>query len=331
MATTGADFLQVRDSHFILFGLGSTETSWCGVALLTIVYLGSLAFAAVLTLPAYRLVEWWNAHALTLIRSETASWLTSKAPTVFLFLHWLPIIAVLPWFLRWIFAGPRSLVLPINASTVRMWAYSFGLGLAFVVLLVVLQNILAPMPVRLAGHWLTVLVHPIALFKGLFEETIFCGLILCVFYTATRRPWLALTLTAALFAHEELNRPYYLAVVGPTVGWDTGWIIAFSTIVGPIVEFDVMRFTVLFLMGMVLGAVTLRTRSVWPAIGLHTGIVYGILSFKKLYGIRLGDHTILDGISDAVNSWMVAVALGVIFLAIVLWKPNAPSIAAARS
>jgi hypothetical protein len=41
-------------------------------------------------------------------------------------------------------------------------------------------------------------------------------------------------------------------------------------------------FTTIFVLGMMLADVTIRTRSLWMAIGLHAGLVFVKMSFSKL-------------------------------------------------
>ena len=52
-----ASFLWRRDPRFLLFGLAGTQTSWRGLSLLALVFLGSLVLAAALLPFAYRALE----------------------------------------------------------------------------------------------------------------------------------------------------------------------------------------------------------------------------------------------------------------------------------
>ena len=58
------------------------------------------------------------------------------------------------------------------------------------------------------------------------------------------------------------------------VQWQTGWLDAYWMLVGIAVEFEFRRFLALWLLGMLLGALTLRARTLWPAVGLHGGLVF---------------------------------------------------------
>jgi membrane protease YdiL (CAAX protease family) len=64
------------------------------------------------------------------------------------------------------------------------------------------------------------------------------------------------------------------------VHWDTGFFVAFWTTFGITENFDLAQFTALFLLGLVLGALTLRSGSLWPAIGLHAGLVTAMFFYR---------------------------------------------------
>jgi len=64
------------------------------------------------------------------------------------------------------------------------------------------------------------------------------------------------------------------------------WFSGFALIPGAFAQFNdpwlVMGgFTTLFCIGWILGYSRLKTRSLWVAIGLHAGWVFGIMSFSK--------------------------------------------------
>jgi len=187
--------LYPRDSRFVLFGLDEERTSWRGVGLLAVVFFGSLLIAAILTPPAYWLVEWW--HNLT--GSANAQWLLDKGVDVYFDrLRMLAILLGLPWLM----------------SKCHLWSWK-GLGLAFgkkSLLSCGLYGCGGIFLIHVLAHWnnvpttadwrspqllLEALLAGILL--GFLEEVIFRGMILRMFYTATRQPWLALVLMSAFF------------------------------------------------------------------------------------------------------------------------------------
>jgi membrane protease YdiL (CAAX protease family) len=155
-------------------------------------------------------------------------------------------------------------------------ANGFAGGLALVSLLATAQMEYGVVLRQPGVAWQSVLVNAVlaGVILGFFEETIFRGLILRIFYTATKRPWLALAVTSAFFAYTHFKVPPSIwRNVPPGVHWDTGWVVAFWTTCGIVKDFDWTQFLALWALGMVLGALTLRTGSLLPAIGLHAGLV----------------------------------------------------------
>jgi hypothetical protein len=92
-----ASFLWRRDPRFVLFGLAGNQTSWRGLSLLALVFLGSLVLAAALLPFAYRAIESWDEGP----NSQAAHLLLSRgANNFFDLLRWAPILVGLPWIMR---------------------------------------------------------------------------------------------------------------------------------------------------------------------------------------------------------------------------------------
>jgi hypothetical protein len=103
------------------------------------------------------------------------------------------------------------------------------------------------------------------------------------------------------------------------VNWFTGWLVAYWTTFGIMVDFDWTQFTVLWALGMVLGALTLRTGSLLPAIGLHAGLV-AAMSFYRDYHVFPSDPGRgFWGGGGFTDGWAAAIVLAVAFVAIVVW------------
>ena len=67
---------------------------------------------------------------------------------------------------------------------------------------------------------------------------------------------------------------------------------------------------------MILGALTLRTGSLWPAIGLHGGLVFGILMYNHL-AHSVGPGQGFWGGTSLIDGWAASVALCLLLLTIV--------------
>ena len=94
--------------------------------------------------------------------------------------------------------------------------------------------------------------------------------------------------------------------------WQTGWLDAYWMLVGIAVEFDFERFLALWLLGMLLGALTLRARTLWPAVGLHGGLVFGMLMYHDL-ARSLGPPSSFWGTTALIDGWATPADAGALF------------------
>ena len=309
-----ASFLFDRDKRFVLFGLANDQVSWRGVELLALVFFGSLVVAAVLMPFVYWAVEWWNPQA-------AHSLLTKGSNNLFDLIRWLPIVIAFPWLMMtcglW---SLRALGLGQPRHFLGHWAAWFGVGTLLVGVLAAGQLaanavVFAPresLSAIVALKWITAAL-PIAVCVSFIEEIVFRGVILRMFYTAARLPWLALILSALFFAYVHFKAGA-LAKLG-NLDWESGWLAAYWTLIG-IIHFDPERFFGLCLLGMVLGALTLRTGSLWPAIGLHGGLVCGILMYNRL-AHSVGSSQGFWGGTSLIDGWPACIALCFLLLAVV--------------
>jgi membrane protease YdiL (CAAX protease family) len=272
------------------------------VGLLAVVFFGSLFIAAVFTPPAYWLVQWWHDQT----GSANAQWLLDKGVDVYFDRLRLGVIVLgLPWLM----------------SKCQLWSWK-GLGFSFAkadrraFYLCCLTGVLL---IYFLAQWSEVVAtadwkSPSLLFQallaglllGFLEETIFRGMILRMFYTATRRPWLALALMSAFFAYTHFKVPTSVwRHLAPGVHWDTGLFVAYWTTFGISENFAPAQFVVLWLLGMVLGWLTLKTGSLLPAIGLHAGIVSAMFFYRG---------------SGLTEGWSAAVVLAVILGLVAMGK-----------
>ena len=276
-----APFLFDRDKRFVLFGLANDQVSWRGVGLLALVFFGSLVVAAVLMPFTYWAVEWWAPQA-------AHSLLTKGSNNLFDLIRWLPIVIAFPWVMTtcglW---SLHALGLGQPRHFLGCWAAWFAVGTLLVGVLAAGQLaanavVIAPresLSTVVALKWIAAALA-VAASVSFVEEVVFRGVILRMFYTAVRLPWLALMLSAILFAYVHFKAGGLAKL--ETVDWKSGWIAAYWTLIGIVHDFQLERFLGLCMLGTVLGALTLRTGSLWPAIGLHGGLVFGILMYNRL-------------------------------------------------
>jgi len=294
-----------RDTRFVLFGLDERKISWRGVGLLAAVFLGSLLIAAIFTPPAYWLVQGWHDRT----GSANAQWLLDKGPDVYFDrLRMLVIFLGLPWLMSkchlWSWKG---LGLSFGKNGNRGFLLAWFAGIVLIVGLAFWRQVSTATELN-AGFSLSTLVEALlaGLILGFLEEIVFRGMILRMFYTATRQPWLALALMSAFYAYTHFKVPTSVWLhVAPGVHWDTGFFVAYWTTFGITENFDLAQFVVLWLLGMVLGLLTLKSGSLLPAIGLHAGIVSAMFFYRG------------SGLTDG---WAGAVVLAVIFGVIAVAK-----------
>lgn len=151
-----------------------------------------------------------------------------------------------------------------------------------------------------------------AICVALIEEALFRGAILGLF-RRTLRPYTALFWTTALFAILHFLKPDDDLQIS-SVGWLSGFALVphvFHQFTEPMML--LAGLTTLFTLGWLLGYATLRTRSLWMAIGLHSGVVFVKMSFSK-FTKRADAH--LPWVGKELQIGLVPV--GVLLLALLL-------------
>jgi membrane protease YdiL (CAAX protease family) len=115
---------------------------------------------------------------------------------------------------------------------------------------------------------------------ALLEEALFRGAILGLF-RRTLTKWNAVFWTTTIFAALHFLKPDDDVVISP-VGVASGFALvphAFHQFGEPLLLLG--GFTTLFVLGWLLGYATIRTGSLWMAIGLHAGVVFVKMGFSK--------------------------------------------------
>jgi membrane protease YdiL (CAAX protease family) len=314
-----------RDRRFVLFGLGSRETSWRGLDLFALIFFASLFLAGAVLPFIYWAVQW----AATDFDSQLArSLLRNRVDKVFDFLRWVPVLAGLPWLMwRCHLWSLRALGLAPTRYVRSTVGWGFAVGVVLVAVLAAGQMTFGTVAVSpravlslpQLAEWVALSLGS-AVIVGATEEIIFRGLILRLFYTATLYPWFALTLSAVFFAYTHFKIPPGEWTKIGSIHWDTGWQAAYWMLIGISVEFELKRFIALWLLGMVLGTLMLRTSSLWPGISLHGGLVFAMLLYHDFVsdfaqiGSFWGSKALIDG-------WAVVCALAFLFLVVLVTPP----------
>jgi len=321
-----ASILWRRDPRFVLFGLAGNQTSWRGLSLLALVFLGSLVLGAALLPFAYGVLETWDAR----YNSQAAHLLLSRgANNFFDLLRWVPILVGLPWVMRacqlW---SLSALGLGRSGFVHHRWVPGFVAGVVLVAVLAAGQLLFGATAItpRESLSFLHILKWiSISLALGgvvaIIEEAVFRGFILRAFYSATRYPWFALALSAAFFAYTHFKIPTGEWTKVGQVQWQTGWLDAYWMLVGIAAEFEFGRFLALWLLGLLLGALTLRAHALWPAVGLHGGLVFGMLMYHDL-ARSLAPPGSFWGTTALIDGWATPATLGLLLLGVILKTPR---------
>ena len=119
-----------------------------------------------------------------------------------------------------------------------------------------------------------------AFFVAALEEGLFRAGILGLF-RRTLPAGVAIAITAAIFSSVHFLKPDDSVQV-THVTWTSGFELVphvFHRFTEPMELLS--GFTTIFVLGLMLADVTVRTRSIWMAIGLHAGVVFVKMSFSK--------------------------------------------------
>ena len=140
---------------------------------------------------------------------------------------------------------------------------------------------------------------------ALIEEALFRGAIFGLFRRSLP-PLAALFCVTFIFAAVHFLKPLDSFTV-PQVTWLSGFTVLpylFHQFGEPMTL--LAGFTTIFTLGWVVGAATLRTRSLWLGIGFHAGLVFVKMSFSKF---TKRDAEYLPWVGDKLEIGLVPVAV----------------------
>ena len=166
-----------------------------------------------------------------------------------------------------------------------------------------------------------------SIFVALLEEALFRGAIFGLFRRSLP-PLMALFCVTFIFAAVHFLKPLDSFTV-PQVTWLSGFTLLphlFHQFGEPMTL--LAGFTTIFTLGWVVGAATLRTRSLWAGIGFHAGLVFVKMSFSKF---TKRDAAHLPWIGEELQIGLVpviALALGGVLLWLWLKYVDRPDIPA---
>jgi uncharacterized protein len=199
--------------------------------------------------------------------------------------------------LRWLGLGSaQQLGLASNPRRWRDLGAGFGVGICGIACVAVVVALQGHVGSRDSWAWQKLIgVAATAIVVPLIEELFFRGALLGVFRRSLPPRW-ALAIVSAIFALVHFIKPNLHATLAQDVKWWSGLALlprlldVFATPI-PVL----LGLATLFLTGWVLGESVLRTRSLYLAIGLHSGWIFGVRSFRFVsridtdaFGVWLG-------------------------------------------
>jgi len=215
--------------------------------------------------------------------------------------------------IRWLGGRPKEF-LQLEPNLRRWWDLGIGFLLAAGGLLLLGWALLSGgifVPNPKASPWMEVFFAALVsgLSVALLEEFFFRGCLMgLALRTAGRMK--ALAFVSVFFAAVHFLKPPENLVTPDPVTWTSGFWLAgniFHQFTEPV--FMAAEFTTLLLVGWILGITRLRTKSLWLAIGLHGGWVFGIKLFAGLTRRAKGIGDTLPWIGKDLKSGLVAVVV----------------------
>ncbi|MEX0331716.1 MAG: lysostaphin resistance A-like protein [Puniceicoccaceae bacterium] len=304
-----------REPGFILFGEGIEHYSWRGAKWFLLTYFGAFLAAAVLAPVIYFWIQGMQTPAdpealVAYLQSKPISKYVDRVRLLFaaIALVWL-IRACGMWGRFGYYWG---------GSGLKSLAGYFLVGVGSLFSVVLLQSFFMdpvlkePFAYRRA---LEVVLAALAggLVIGWLEEAIFRGMVLRMFYTAVK-PLPAILLSAAIFAAVHFKS--VPREIGMPFEWYSGFLVAGYQSVSVFLTVELVDFLNLFLAGVVLNLVFLRTGSLVGCMGLHAGWVLVRNTWTKLVEVNdtastqiWGSQRIVDGYASLIILAVIAIVL----------------------
>lgn len=320
-----------RDSFHVLFNLDEYRFSFRGLLLLLIAFVGFHFLAAILAPAFYKLVIVWNA----LSPNSLNTYLIGKPfPEFYDRTRILLLLLSIPWlFMQCRLLSGRKLGFVGDFPWYSTFLRFYMVGLVWSVAVLGILMIAGAVAIKsslsfwsllagLAGAFIS------AMIIGILEELIFRSLFFRMFYTALA-PMISVILSSLFFAYMHFKHPSGLwdyNTPPAEVSWLDGFPVGFYVIFGIVVNFKLVLFLNLTLVGYVLTVVFMKTRSLWSSIGLHAGWVTPISLFMHIAVRNIDKHSAWWGTFRLADGYFTSFCLLLIaFYFSRIYKPREPS------
>ncbi|MDR2420140.1 MAG: CPBP family intramembrane metalloprotease [Puniceicoccales bacterium] len=131
-----------------------------------------------------------------------------------------------------------------------------------------------------------------ACFIAILEEGLFRGCLLLSLYRSIGRQG-AIWISSLIFAYSHFYVPRAMDIPMSEVIWNSGFRMMYYHLGGIFWNFEAIPFVILLLMGIILSQLVFFYRSLIPAIGFHTGIVWALMLYRKCVDVEMTLHPFL--------------------------------------
>ena len=306
----------------MLLGLEPDRKSYKGVMLFLLVYFGATLFAALFTSPSYWFVQWLHSvHPSGL----TEYLLGKRLDIYFNRLRYLPILIGIPYMMKELgLFSVSNLGLKFERKSLEIFCKYFLFGVLLAAFVFAFQFIFCDVSYthKSAGKVLGILLDAAlsAMIVGILEEVVFRSLIFRSFYTAFT-PVAALLFTSLFFAYKHFRVPsrVFKSLNGDT-DFDVGFLVAYYDSVGIFETFSAVIFVSLAVFGAMLTLIYMRTKNLWASVAVHSGIVFMMLSYKKLFHIAKDESLVWIFGTSRMTDGIISIFIMLGFITIFLLK-----------
>jgi len=314
-----------RDKSMMLFGLDENQSSYKGLLLFLFVYLGATLFASVFTVPAYWGVQWL--HSVS--PCDLTDYLLKKGMRVYFDrLRWIPILIGLPWVLaKCGLFSLSNLGISFDKLHLRCFLRYLLIGFSLGIFIIAAQLFFTDVSYKGNFTFLTMFKTALGsavacMILGFLEELVFRGLIMRSAYSAWG-VWSAMIFSSLFFAYKHFKVPKTIWQNIPSVDvptWDLGFLAAYYDSVGILYTMNIPVFLSLFMFGMLLCAIYIRTKTLMAPIALHAGIVFCIQNYKKYFNVNPDAMRDFFGSAGMTDGYLALGLLSFLFLLLVIRK-----------
>jgi membrane protease YdiL (CAAX protease family) len=296
-----------NSSQFQLYTSNGRKPSISSLLFFASLYIGALLFATFLTPYVFDSIQRLAANHPTTFLTYIAQ---KPIDRYFDRLRWIPVLISIPFIFRY-FSLTSLKALKIDFQLKRLLSRGLLIGASLTGLLALIQSrflTIVPKPDFNIYKITTTIVSSFcsAVTVSLLEDLLFLGLILRIFYSLCG-PWRALFIAALVFTYMHF-KPIY-PFINENPGFINGVLFTIKAAVGLQSKIDPIVFTNLFLLSIFLGFNFLKSASLLLPMGIHIGMVWVLLLYRKCYLLESNSYSFWLGSSKFVDGILMGIIL----------------------